>query len=193
MFQIATDQKRFIFKLYSVIVLCRSQNCFNASSIGWVIWSQLRRCCSGAAAVLRRCWRRCWSLTLALVLTLALTLALVVTLVLTLALTLTLVVTLVLTLTLTLTLNTNSRVDLLCEGTNINFICRRSEEANHETLILWRSEGANSRSKRANHKTLILWRSEGANSRSKRANPRSESANSKRANLRSEGANSRSM
>ena len=41
----------------------------------------------------------------------------------------------------------------------------------------------------ANHRTLILWRTEGANS--KRANPRSESANSKRANLRSEGANSR--
>ena len=79
-------------------------------------------------AVLRRCWRRCWSLTLALALALTLTLAL--TLVLTLAL--------ALTLALTLTLNANSTLDLLffCEGTNTNFICRRSEEANHTTLIL---------------------------------------------------------
>ena len=44
-----------------------------------------------------------------------------------------------------------------------------------------------------NHRTLILWRTEGANSRIKRANPRSESANSKEANPRSEGTNARSM
>ena len=96
---------------------------FIHSSIGCVIWSQLRRC-----------WRRCWSLTLTLALVLTLVLTLALALVLTLVLTLALA--LALALALTLTLNTNSTLDLFCEGTNINFICRRSEEANHRTLIL---------------------------------------------------------
>ena len=99
------------------------------SSIGWPIWRQLRGC-----------WRRCWSLTLTLALVVTLVLALVLTLTLFLALTLVLALTLALALALALalTLNTNSTLDLLCEGTNINFICRRSEEANHSTLILCR-------------------------------------------------------
>ena len=55
------------------------------------------------------------------------------------------------------------------------------------------SKEANFLKERANHRTLILWRSEGANSRIKRAISRSDSANSKEVNPRFEGTNARSM